>query len=342
LAFLHQNILSGKNIFIAPLDWGFGHATRCVPLIRQLGLNNKLFVGVTPLNRFYFEPFPGINLIELPTYGVRYSRYFPAWLSVVAAWPRLLTVIRTEKRLLKEIIVRNRIEVVISDNRFGLINKNVKCIFMTHQLNIKSPFFSGFANYLNKKYINRFDEVWIPDLEEKDERLSGSLSDAAGIIPPVRYIGPQSALPVPAVSVKLYDFLILLSGVEPQRTELESILCRNFRKVQASLAVVRGAHHSSISWPEGVHVRNFVRADELSELIGKSDTIVCRSGYSTLMDLHVTGASSIILVPTPGQPEQEYLARYRGSKSGTISIKQNEIKKINFNSFVRQEKVKAG
>jgi hypothetical protein len=257
---------------------------------------------------------------------------------VLAAWPRILHVIRKEKRLLREIIERKAIDVVISDNRLGLINKNVKCIFMTHQLNIRSPFFSSLANYLNKKYINGFDEVWIPDFQYKSDRLSGSLSDTVGIVPPVKYLGPQSALPLPGISEKLYDFLVLLSGVEPQRTELEKILREKLSVVSCSLAVVRGTHNSAISWPKGAHVVNFAFAEELSGLIGKSETVICRSGYSTLMDLHATGATSIVLVATPGQPEQEYLARYWSEKFGAVSVRQKDLKKINFNLFRQQEK----
>lgn len=319
-------LFSDKTIFISPIDWGIGHATRCVPLIRRLLPRNKIIIGVTDLNTFFFSHhFPDLQQVKIPSYNISYSAILPVWLKVFTQWPVIKNVIKQEEKILSQIIKDLKIDVVISDNRFGLRNKNVRSVFVTHQLQVKTPSFESIANKINKKYINAFDEVWVPDYENKNERLSGDLSDDGGIKIPVTYIGPLSLFKKPAVkTVKKYDYLVLLSGVEPQRTILEKIIVQKFRDTSLKLFLVRGSKTKLKSDP-GIPVIDFAFEDELSLLIGMSRTVICRSGYSTLMDMDAAGHDDLILVPTPGQPEQEYLAEYWKKKFAAKTTRQKDL-----------------
>lgn len=327
-------MFSGKTIFIAPLDWGLGHATRCVPIIHTLSENNTLILGVTPLNTAFFSThFPDLQKVEVPSYRMSYSRYLPLWLKLLAQVPKIWSVFREEKKGVERIISQHNVDVIISDSRYGLVNKNVYSILMTHQLTIKAPFGSFFANRMNSGYVRKFDEVWVPDYEEKNSRLSGELSDPGKINIPVNYIGPKSAL-VNLTGIKTdsekFDYLILLSGVEPQRTLLENILLKRAALSKKKIALVRGSN-SPISTTENLKLIDFSFAEQLKELIVNADTVICRSGYSTLMDLHLLNKKKIILIPTPGQTEQEYLASYWSKKFGCEILIQAKAEKFDFN-----------
>jgi uncharacterized protein (TIGR00661 family) len=323
-------LISGKNILISPLDWGLGHATRVAPLIKSLAENNKIIIGVTTSNAFFFnEYFPELQRVELPSYSVVYSKNFPAWLSVILQTPKLRRIIKEENKKLKEIIVDYKINFVISDNRFGLYNKNVECIFITHQVKIVSPFFSSFATKINRKCIHHFNEVWIPDYEEKNLRLSGKLSDSEELRIPVKYIGPQSFLnltAVPETKNEKVDYLILLSGPEPQRSVIEKMLIETLRESTRKIVMVRGSEIPIKENSGAISIIDKIFGQELANLIVNSENVICRSGYSTLMDMHSLKKNQLILIPTPGQPEQEYLGNYWKEKFGAIKISQNNIK----------------
>lgn len=327
-------MFSGKTIFIAPLDWGLGHTTRCVPLIRLLSKNNTVILGVTSQNAFFMEQhFQGHQKIILPSYNIRYSARLPAWLNVLLQWPAIHSVIKKEHALLDALVSRQALDIVISDNRFGLSSKAAKSIFITHQLQVKAPFFSGLANRLNKRYIHRFSEAWVPDYKAAEQRLAGELSDGRGIAIPLRYLGPQSYLEDDAATVKpaqTTDYLLLLSGAEPQRSILEKLLVKKFSGSGKSVVLVRGSSDAPAIQADGIEVIDFASGRELRQLIVNAETVICRSGYSTLMDLHVLGKKELVLIPTPGQTEQEYLAGYWAEKFAAVNLTQYKIKSHTF------------
>ncbi len=323
-----DKLIAGKTIFIAPLDWGFGHTTRCVPLVKSLAKDNKIIIGVTQKNQLFFDTlFPGCQKKMLPSYNISYSVILPVWLKILMQWPRIDAVIKSEKKVLEKIIFEEKVDVVISDNRFGLYNKNVNSIFVTHQLKLKAPFGNGFANHLNKKYIHNFTEVWVPDYENESERLSGELSDSGEIKIPVKYVGPLSIFEKTNNNTDTikYDYLFLLSGEEPQRGILEKLLCEKFRETDKKMMLVRGVENDMTFTPNNFEIKNFCFSDELKNLILQSETIICRSGYSTLMDVHVLEKKKLILIPTPGQTEQEYLAKFWSRKFGARVVLQHQI-----------------
>jgi len=307
-----------------------GHATRCVPIIELLSENNRVILGVSDVNRLFFEDhFPLLQKINMPTYGIRYSKRFPLLLKLILQVPNVLRVLKNENTLLKTLIAHHHINLVISDNRFGCFSKTVKSIFITHQLNLQAPFISGLANAINRYCIQHFNEIWVPDYQEAERRLSGKLSDSSRIKTPVHFIGPQSALQKYTKSdpPERKETLILLSGLEPQRSILENKLIQALGGNTKNIILVRGSEKPLVGIPSGIEVHNFVYGQKLAELIVQSNRVICRSGYSTLMDLHVLGKKDLVLIPTPGQSEQEYLAEYWAQKFKARVYTQTEITK---------------
>ena len=325
-----MHAINNKIIFIAPLDWGMGHSSRCISIIRGLKKQNTIIIGVTIKNIKIFDSyFPELKKVYVPSYSINYSKKTPLWLKLIFQLPKIYFKILEEKKQLRQLIKLYTIDLVISDNRFGLSNKKIESIFITHQLNIQAPFFSNLANIINRKYLHQFNQVWVPDYEKLDKRLSGKLSESPLINIPTLFIGPQTAL-IPSnfeEKIKIeYDYLILLSGEEPQRTLLEKILIKSFTKSNKKIVLVRGSNSKfEIINSSKITYFDFAFGNELQNLILKSDTIICRSGYSTLMDLYLLKKNKIILIPTPGQTEQIYLATYWQRNFGAKTYHQNKI-----------------
>lgn len=240
---------------------------------------------------------------------------------------RITAIISEENRILNNIIAENKVNVVISDNRFGLYNRNIHSVFVTHQLFLKAPVFEGLGNTINRKYISNFNEIWVPDFENEKESLSGELSHGALFHKHVKYIGAQSRLAdvITNIEAEKYDYLVLLSGPEPSRAILEKMLLEKIRISEKRFALVRGTDSVFSNTEKNLSVFDFPKKEELKKLILSSRKIICRSGYSTLMDMHLLNKKELILIPTPGQTEQEYLADYWKSKFNTMHLPQNKI-----------------
>ncbi len=226
--------------------------------------------------------------------------------------PRILHAIWREHRWLKKTVYQYQVDAVISDNRFGLWHKTIPSIFITHQLGIRVPGSKTLENMVQKinyRYINRFSACWVPD-EEKAPGLAGDLSHP-GKLPsvPLHYIGPLSRLEKKEITEQQDHLLILLSGPEPQRTMLEEKLLAELVHYPGTATLVRGLPGANTMLPSTnmIRIYNHLPAEELNVEMHKASLLICRSGYSTVMDLALLGKKSI-LIPTPGQTEQEYLA----------------------------------
>ncbi|TAH12521.1 MAG: hypothetical protein EAZ12_02340 [Sphingobacteriia bacterium] len=214
----------------------------------------------------------------------------------------------------------------ISDNRYGLYNEAIPCIFITHQLTIKAPFkwLEHLLRKINYSYIYRFTECWVPDMEGA-VNIAGELSHPLQMPKiAVHYINLLSRF-IPIETAQKFDYCILLSGPEPQRTVFENIVVESIKKIKGSILLVRGKPlEKSVPFiADHITVYNHLNAVELSKLIQESEFIICRSGYSTLMDLLIL-KKKMIVVPTPGQTEQEYLS-YKLSKEGIV-LSANQMK----------------
>ncbi|MDR5589300.1 glycosyltransferase [Christiangramia sp. SM2212] len=307
-----------KRILVAALNWGLGHAARCIPIIRELQLNGfePVIASDGQALELLKKEFPHLNHIELPSYNIQYSKngFYLKWKMIMDS-PRIVMAIREEKKLTKEIVKKYNIKGIISDNRLGVRCKKLKTnVFITHQLNVLSGNTSFLSSYLHQQYISKFDECWVPDVADK-KNLSGILGHLKRKPVNVKYIGPISRLEK-RNTPEFYDFLVLLSGPEPQRSILESILLKEFKTAEARILFVRGVFsEDELDFPNcNINIKNNLFGKALQEAINASRYIVSRSGYTTLMDLAKLEKKAFF-IPTPGQNEQEYLAE-RLSKLG--------------------------
>lgn len=314
---------------MAPLDWGLGHATRCIPIISAL-INNgfTVFLAAEGAQAHLLQTeFPTLTLLPLKGYRVRYSKN--KWglpFVLLLQLPRILRSIRQEHSWLDHTIREQGIDLVISDNRYGLYSKKVSCIFLTHQLNIKAPYawMEALLRRIHYHFINRFSKCWVPD-GEGVEGIAGILSHPT-VLPkiPVRYIGlPARFRGATDTENFLYDYCILLSGPEPQRTLLEQKCMEAARHLPASFIVVRGRPGDEQVPLVAPHITvcNHLPGKELEKVLQQSRCVVSRSGYTTVMEL-LAMHKKALLIPTPGQTEQEYLAEQLQQKGSCISVSQ--------------------
>lgn len=294
-------------------------------------VDNVVTLGVTKTTELIFnDEFPLLKKIHIEPYDIKYSKTLPLTIKLLMEAPRILKVIKKEKQQLEHIIKEHHIDVVISDNRFGLSSKNAECIYITHQLHIQAGLFSGISNKIHHSYMKEFDSVWIPDFENEKDCLAGKLSRNT-LFKNVKYIGALSRLVFCNKEEQKYDYLCLLSGPEPLRTKLEEQLIKRANLSDKKICIVRGTTKKLKSFTnKNVTVFDLPNAKELGQLIVNSTIVVCRSGYSTLMDLHHLQKTNCILVPTPGQDEQEYLAMYWEQKFAAKVIQQKDLSEFLF------------
>lgn len=286
-------------------------------------------LGVTAsTEKIFKEEFEDLPTVSLPSYSISYSSSLPLWMKLAAQFFRIRSIIRKEHAQLNEIIRKHKIDVVISDNRFGLYSNEAYTVFITHQVFLRTPFASSFLQGINKRYIERFNEVWIPDHTEESVSLSGSLSHGKQFHTNVKFIGPLSRLHA-SITEKKFDYLFLLSGPEPQHTILAQLLLKKAVGFpEKKFALCSHSFSDEKSSIPNLKIFTSPNIHALSEMIQASETIICRSGYSTLMDLDHLGKKKMILVPTPGQTEQEYLAQFWKEKRGALVCQQKEIEKL--------------
>jgi UDP-N-acetylglucosamine transferase subunit ALG13 len=220
------------------------------------------------------------------------------------------------------------IQAVISDNRYGLYNKNIHSIFITHQLTIDTPYRSltSFIQFLNYQRIENFDECWVPDFKDEQLNIAGKLSHPNKKPKlPVHYIGLLSRFTAKKMKIE-YDHLALISGPEPQRSLFESKIRKYFPYLNGKKSLVLGKPNKfrEAENEDSIEIHNHVEAKELESMIASSKAIVCRAGYSTIMDL-IAMKKTALLIPTPGQTEQEYLAERLKEQKWFSASSQNDL-----------------
>ena len=300
-----------KTILVAPLNWGLGHATRCIPIIKALLDNNHIPIiasdGVA-LDLLKKE-FPYLKFLELPSYEIEYAKnrkYFK-W-KLLKNCPKMIEAILEEKRLVKKWIKKHEIEGIISDNRLGVFNKKIPSVFITHQLNVLTGNTTWLTSLLHQNIIKKFTECWVPD-SNGNTNLAGELSHLKKPDFNIKYIGPISRMQCKKVAKK-YDLMIILSGPEPQRGMLEEKLKAEIINYNGAILFVKGIIEKEQVKEQIDHVTyyNFMHSRQLEQVLNESDIILCRSGYTSIMDLAKLNKKAFF-IPTPGQYEQEYLAK---------------------------------
>ena len=334
-----------RNILICPLEWGFGHAGRMVPLAKRLqGLNNNIFFGSGEEQiSFLQKEVPGATYIHFSGFRIKYSRYLPQYLVILFKSPLLLWHTVLEHNRLKKIISEYSIDIVISDNRLGLWNTGIKSVFITHQLRIPFPipfrFLESAGRWIIRSIIRKYSLCFVPDLEG-ELNVSGRLSHGFNLPDNVRYIGILSRFvnPFPPESYIPKGCTVILSGPEPQKSILKQKLTEIFisKKVQAVILEGKPLKTEEPYKTGDIVHYNHLSSDETVKLLLESETIITRSGYTTIMELISLGKSALV-IPTPGQTEQEYLAEYLSGKGWFNTVKQkniNESLKINISSAI--------
>ena len=322
------------KIFIAPLNWGLGHASRMIPIIEILTKQNEVIIGTDGLALEWLQKEkPDLEFVTLPSYNIQYSKS-AMWLSMLWQGPHILKTIHTEKELAQILVEQHGIDMIISDHRLGIISKKVTSIFLGHQLRIphSNSHVSRIATQIQLKFINEFDEIWVPDFSHND-KLSGMLSEIS-IKPKKMYIGPLSRIQIHNTSSIKYDIAVVLSGPEPARTLLEESLLNILIKFQdLKFIVVRGTKKKMTSSLKDnidrLEIIDLANSIEIQDILSQSSLVICRSGYSSIMDLHKIHKNAM-LIPTPNQPEQEYLAKINERRNQFYSLDQSNL---NLSSF---------
>ena len=301
---------STKNILIAPLNWGLGHATRCIPIIQELQKHD--YTPIIASDGIALEllrkEFPYLKFLELPSYHIEYAKNGKnfKW-KLIKNLPKMLEAVLDEKRMVNKWVQKYHIEGIISDNRLGVFSNKVPSVFITHQLNVMTGNTTWITSKFHQHIIKKYKECWIPDVEG-NPNLTGKLGHLKKSDLLLKYIGPLSRLQKKEVP-KLYDLMIILSGPEPQRGFLEEYLTKEVQRFEGNVIFIKGIieenqHKEQIN---NVTYYNFMKSRQLEQTFNESEMILCRSGYTTIMDL-VKLDKKAFFIPTPGQYEQEYLA----------------------------------
>lgn len=317
-----NRIQHSEKILIAVLNWGLGHATRCIPIIRELiGSGKKLVLASDGISlKLLQKEFPDLVCHEIAPYNVNYGGHSMA-LSIISQLGKIAKAIKQEHIDVQALHNKYHFDLIISDNRYGCYVKGIENIFISHQLNIQSKniFLSKLANLSIRYYLKIFDKIWVPDDDQGS--LSGNLSHFKGRTK-LEYIGALSRFKKEQLP-KHYDILIILSGLEPKRTILEEALLAELKDMDLKLCLVRGIEGLD-DVPAKIKTIDLATSEKLNELILTSKLIICRSGYSSIMDLVHLNAKAL-LIPTPGQTEQEYLAEHLANHPNFSFIPENKI-----------------
>lgn len=326
--------IKNRKILAAPLDWGLGHAARSVPLIKELCTKNDVLIVCGPsAYGFLQRELPDLEIIKINDWRIRYPKHKINFFTILGWIPVMLRNSIHEHRFVKKIIRSRGIDCIVSDNRYGLLYKGVECYIITHQVYPKMPrgfgFLENLGGWMFKKYLSRFNKVLIPDFERGDN-LSGSLA-ADRKLPPEKFvrIGILSRFNHSQAGTPAFHqipVLVLMSGQENQRTVLENMLIDALDGCGRNVLFVRGVGDSRAPLVDTDNIKfcNLLSGNELRDALMAAELIICRAGYSTLCDV-VALKKRAVIIPTPGQTEQEYLAERLDGKFGFLSISQGDV-----------------
>ena len=326
----------GENILICPLEWGLGHASRMIPVAEKLrALNHNIIFGAGEEHiAFLKNELPELTCICFPGFRPAYSRFLPQYIRLLPEIPALIYHIISEHFRLKQIIREHQIDIVISDNRFGLWNKKIRTVYITHQPRISFPhcflFLEFIGVFFHRKIMKKYDFCLIPDLPG-DINLTGRLSHGIRLPGNTRFIGILSRFSGltssdETLSPQSGHITVILSGPEPQRSILEEKLTGILKKTDRPVIILGGSPGRQTGKTSAGNITRYDHADRglMKEVISGSGAIIARAGYTTIMELVSLGRSAL-LIPTPGQTEQEYLSRYLSGKGWFSSISQKEL-----------------
>ncbi len=337
-----------KNILISPLNWGLGHASRIIPIIDYCLNSGKTIIlgGNGDAISLLKKKYPELKCVYIPAPAMHYGKKRAMGISFYFRIFLMIANLIRERFITARIIQKYDIDTIISDNRPGIYSRKVKSIYITHQVNIfcspNGGFFSKLYTNIHKRIISKYNFCWVPDLDQENN-ISGKLSKN-DYKPSLHYVGPLSRFStIKSITCKntKFNIVCIVSGPEPQREIFEQILIRKFKNSTNKTLIIRGLPDSKEKLKSigNLSFENHCNDADFLHYLNTAEIIVCRSGYSSVLDLIITG-NNAILVSTPGQPEQEYLAKYLNRKHGFNSIEQSEICDYNFENLHRQRSSK--
>ncbi len=321
-------------VLIAALDWGLGHTTRCIPIIREfLSLGCAVIVACNSTQKALLVlEFNEISFVYLDGYDFEYgvsSR--STFYKTIRQIPKILTRIKAENAWLKEFLKEKQVDLIISDNRYGFYSSSIPSIFITHQLFIRTGMgrlVDGLIRRRNHSYIKKFKECWVPD--NPQEGLAGLLSHPKPKVAiPVKYLGPLSRFE-PCVADKISGpapyLMVMISGPEPQRSIFEKLALSELKDYNGTAILLRGIPDSisTLASSPKLVIHNHLPANQLNDLLCRVKVVISRPGYTSIMDL-LKLKKKCIFIPTPGQTEQEYLAGYLYSKKIAMAYRQESF-----------------
>ncbi len=315
-----------KSVLLTPQHWGLGHVTRSIPIIRYFVSEGwRVLLGSSgPGAVLLRKEFPELQVFELPDYNIQYPSRNMYW-NMAYQLVKMHSAIMKEHFAIRKICKNEKIDLIISDARLGAAQSFITSIIITHHLHfpLKFKFFEWCADTWMRFFYMSFDQIWIPDFKG-DNNLAGAISHQFKSNKH-QYLGAISRFQKFDLE-KVYDYCFMLSGPEPQRSILEQIILSQINDLNFNKSIlVRGTQTGpSIPSIKNLEVIDFATSDQLNKIMCSSDLIICRSGYTTLLDLSVIRRKAL-LIPTPGQPEQEYLGQELMKKKIFFNTDQDEL-----------------
>lgn len=316
---------------IAPLDWGLGHATRCIPIIRAcLGLGHEVIIASTGRSlQLLKKEFPQLIAIDVPAYDIQYQKKGSFIFKIISQLGKVFRGIKRENLLTQQIIKEHNIDLIISDNRYGIYSKSIYSVIISHQMMVKIPKFKiaePFVHLWLQYQHRKFDAIWIPDVKN-EPNISGDLSHKYKLPNHAHFIGVLTRFRKPEIQPKIiYNVLAIISGPEPQRSIFEEMIIAQAKQTNKKYVIVSGTSekNTDVQLTENIRIISHLPGEELFQLTLTSEMIISRGGYSTLMDLAVLN-KKCIFVPTPGQTEQEYLVEELHNKKMIYGVDQEQF-----------------
>ena len=312
------------------MGWGLGHATRCIPLIQSLQKDNQVILASNGISsKLLRQEFPKLTCIDYPDYAVKYPRYKILLLPLIAIQlPAIIMKLIQEYQLTQRVVEKENIDIIVSDSRYGIYQKEVPTFFIVHQLRFQfSAIFRVIellGEWFNLFMFRKYKKIIIPDVKIFPN-LTGDLSHSGKIShhPKLHYLGVFCNVIKLDVEEDL-DYFFSVSGPEIQRTQFEEIILNQISHIPGKKVIVLGKPDDKRTYDniENTEIYSYVNREKQNELLNRAKFVVCRSGYTTAMEL-IALKKPALMIPTPGQTEQEYLARHYKS-TGIFHIAKQE------------------
>ncbi len=320
------------EIIYAVCSWGLGHSTRSLPVIRKLmDENNSLTIisngrSLDLLKKELGDNASYVDIVDYPMLLSENARQFMA--KSMIYWPLFIKRIESGLIKLNRLLEKKKYDLIVSDGRYDMYSRKIPSFFISHQMRIMNPLrismFETGSELFNQFFFKRFSGVIVPDYRE--DSFSGDLSHNLKKIDEnmLHYVGALSDFSKKTCK-KDVDYLISISGPEPQRSMLEEKLSSQIQDLTGNIVMTLGkSEKTSKIEKENITTYSFLTKEDREYLLNRAKLVIARSGYSTIMDLGVIGAKAL-LIPTPGQIEQEYLGEYHNMIGTFYSVRQDEV-----------------